>query len=170
MAIATGTVEAYYQTPGTAHKHLDSAHGCHSGSFAHETFHCSWKIPLGQTALSLAILPKWAIKNQNQSLALALAKGLRIKPQATKSTKHKPWWAHDQKRCCWRIFDIFLVGIHQNISKCSLGCFKSLTDADWKGSKTKYPTVNLNIIQIKRGHLANSFTQLWWFSALRWIE
>ena len=50
------------QTPRKVHKHLHSAHCCHFTSFAHETFHYSWKISLGQTALSLAILPKWTIK------------------------------------------------------------------------------------------------------------
>jgi len=44
------------------HKRLDFAHGWHYSSFAHETLHYSWKKTLGQTALSLAILPKLSIK------------------------------------------------------------------------------------------------------------
>ena len=68
-----GTITPPDKTPWYVHKHLDFAHGCHSSAFAHETFHYSWKITLGQTTLSLAILPKLTSKNQNLSLALALA-------------------------------------------------------------------------------------------------
>ena len=96
--------------------------------------------------------------------------GLRIKPQ-----KHR--WKLVGTRY-WRKGPVLLDNVrhvscpnHPNVHS---DAFKSLTDADWKGPKPNILKIKkvqdyFKNLQIKRGHLANTFTLFARLSALRWI-
>ena len=116
-----------------------------------------WKIPLGQTALSLDM------NNRKSKPIIGIGSsqglGLRIKPQATTS-KRKRWWAHDQKRGLGAVGESstsFLSKFIQTYPNVHLDALSSSLMLTEKGqNQVSY----LNIFQIKVGHLANSFRQL----------
>lgn len=141
---ATGTMKPPDKTAGNVPYTLILPMVAIPVSLAHDSFHHFCKTTLCQTTLSLAVLPKLTIKNQ-RNLWHWLWPGRDfgyIKPQ---TTKRESWWAHNIKK----------------MGHSAVGYSNSLNDDDWahKQKNGSKPNI-LNSLQLKRGHLASSFTSL----------